>query len=85
MGYVHDTGNEGVQALALDDLRLAWDVNVPGLGKRNRLVVLDIPQELPPDDVLIRQSCFSRVADAETGAYTALNKIVEEAGFSAAA
>jgi len=54
--YVHDTGREEVQAIALDELRQAWDVNVPGLGKRNRLVVLDVPQDLPPTGALIRRS-----------------------------
>ncbi|MFZ5916961.1 MAG: BtrH N-terminal domain-containing protein [Chloroflexota bacterium] len=54
--YVHDTGQEEVQALPLDELRQAWDVNVPGLGKRNRWVVLDVPQNLPPTGALIRKS-----------------------------
>ena len=54
--YVHDTDKEKVQAILLDELRLAWDVNVPGLGKRNRLAIIDVPQELPPTDVLIRRS-----------------------------
>jgi hypothetical protein len=54
--YVHDTGQEDVQTIPLGELRLAWDVNAPGLGKRNRLVVLDIPRDLPPDDVLIRRA-----------------------------
>jgi hypothetical protein len=54
--YVHDTDKEDVQAISLDELQLAWDVNVPGLGKRNRLAVIDVPQELPPNDVLIRRS-----------------------------
>jgi hypothetical protein len=56
VAYVHDTGQEDVQELALDELQLAWDVNVPGLGKRNRLVVLDIPRDLPQTDALIRRS-----------------------------
>jgi hypothetical protein len=54
--YVHDTGHEEVQVVPLDELRLAWDVNVPGLGKRNRLVALDIPTEPPATAVLIRRS-----------------------------
>jgi hypothetical protein len=54
--FVLDTGNDGVQALHLDELRQAWDVNVPGLGKRNRLVVLDVPHEIPPTAELIRQA-----------------------------
>jgi hypothetical protein len=54
--YVHDTDKESIQAISLDELRLAWDVNVPGLGKRNRLAIVDIPQNLPPTEVLIRKS-----------------------------
>jgi hypothetical protein len=58
--YVHDTSKEDVQAISLDELRLAWDVNVPGLGKRNRLAVIDVPREFPPTAALIRKS----IADA---------------------
>lgn len=54
--YVHDTDKSEVQEISLDELQLAWEVNVPGLGKRNRLVVLDIPKDLPPTDKLIRKS-----------------------------
>jgi hypothetical protein len=54
--YVHDTDQDEVQTVPLDELQLAWDVNVPGLGKRNRLTILDIPSSIPPDDALIRQS-----------------------------
>jgi len=54
--YVHDTDKENVQTIPLDELRAAWDVNVPGLGKRNRLAILDIPPELAPTDALIRKS-----------------------------
>jgi hypothetical protein len=54
--YVHDTDQEEVQIISLDELQLAWDVNVPGLGKRNRFTVIDVPQEFPPTDVLIRRS-----------------------------
>ena len=54
--HVHDTDGDDVQTIPLGDLQLAWDVNVPGLGKRNRLAILDIPRSLPPDDVLIKKS-----------------------------
>jgi hypothetical protein len=54
--YVHDTGKEDVQAIPLDELELAWDVNVPGLGKRNRLAIFDIPKNFEPTDALIRKS-----------------------------
>jgi hypothetical protein len=54
--YVHDTDLAEVQELQLDELELAWDVHVPGLGKRSRLVTMDVPSELPPDAELIRQS-----------------------------
>ena len=54
--YVQDTDQDEVQAIPLDELQLAWDVNVPGLGKRNRLVILDVPQDIGPDDQLTRKS-----------------------------
>jgi hypothetical protein len=54
--YVYDTGNEHVQEIPLEELELAWDVNVPGLGKRNRLVVYDLPDEFASTNSLIRQS-----------------------------
>jgi hypothetical protein len=54
--YVQDTSQKQVQTIPLEELRLAWDVNAPGLGKRNRLAVLDIPQELPSTETLIRQA-----------------------------
>jgi hypothetical protein len=54
--YVLDTGSSAVQEIPLQELELAWDVNVPGLGKRNRLVILDVPRELPPTETLIRGS-----------------------------
>ncbi len=54
--YVLDTGEEGVQTISLDELQLAWEVNTPGLGKRNRVAFLDIPPVLPPTAVLIHRS-----------------------------
>jgi hypothetical protein len=54
--YVLDTGQEEVQALPLEELELAWNVNTPGLGKRNRLAVLDIPEDFAPTKDLIRRS-----------------------------
>jgi hypothetical protein len=54
--YVHDTDKQEVQSVPLAELEPAWDVNVPGLGKRNRLAILNIPQEIPPTEVLIRKS-----------------------------
>ncbi len=54
--YVLDTDMEDVQTIPLEELQLAWDVNVPGIGKQNRLAVLDIPHELPPDKDLIYQA-----------------------------
>jgi hypothetical protein len=54
--YVHDTDKDEVQTVPLDELKLAWDVNVPGLGKRNRLVIFDVPSSIPSDDALIRQA-----------------------------
>lgn len=54
--YVLDTDMENVQTIPLEELQLAWDVNVPGLGKQNRLAVLDIPRDLPADRDLICQA-----------------------------
>jgi hypothetical protein len=54
--FVHDTGLDSVQVLPLSELEPAWDVNSPGLGKRNRLVTLDIPTQIPPISSLIRKS-----------------------------
>ncbi len=54
--YVHDTDLADVQEIPVDELELAWDVSVPGLGRRNRLVTLDIPTRLPPTSEIIRRS-----------------------------
>ncbi len=54
--YIHDTDQDEVQAIPLADLQAAWDVNVPGMGKRNRLATFDAPPSIPPDAALIRQS-----------------------------
>jgi hypothetical protein len=54
VAYVQDTGCNEVQGIPLEELQMAWDVSTPGLGKRNRLVVLDIPRDLPATDTLIR-------------------------------
>jgi hypothetical protein len=45
-----------VQIIDLEELQLAWDVNVPGMGKRNRLVIFDIPENIPPSESIIRRS-----------------------------
>jgi hypothetical protein len=58
--YVHDTDKDAVQAIPLVELQLAWDVNVPGLGKRNRLAIIDVPHELPPAEALIRQAILNQ-------------------------
>jgi hypothetical protein len=54
--YVHDTDQIDVQTVPLNELELAWDVNIPGLGKRNRLVTLNIPKGIASTDSLIRRS-----------------------------
>lgn len=51
--YVHDTDKPSVQTIPLEELRLSWNVNVPAMGKKNRLVTFSIPCGLAPDDVLI--------------------------------
>jgi hypothetical protein len=54
--YVLDTELDEVQAVPIDELERAWEVNVPGLGKRNRLVTLNIPEQIAPVEYLIRKS-----------------------------
>jgi len=54
--YVLDTSLEAVQEVPLHALQAAWDVNVPGQGKRNCLAVLDLPEHLAPTDSLVRQA-----------------------------
>ncbi|GAP12413.1 NlpC/p60-like transpeptidase [Longilinea arvoryzae] len=54
--YLRDTGEDDIQAVPLAELQLAWDVNSPGLGKRNRLAILELPQQLPSNAALIRKS-----------------------------
>ena len=54
--FVHDTGLLEVQAIPLKELEQAWDVNVPGLGKRNRLAILNIPLEIASVQTIIRRS-----------------------------
>ena len=54
--HVHDTDQDEVQTIPLDELQSAWDVNVPGLGKRHRLAIFDIPKTLAPTEALIRTS-----------------------------
>jgi hypothetical protein len=54
--YVHDTDLDDVQTVPLNELELAWDVHVPGLGKRNRLASLNIPKGIAATDTLIRRS-----------------------------
>jgi hypothetical protein len=54
--YVHDTGLLEIQALPLKELEQAWNVNVPGLGRRNRLVTLNIPHDIGSVRAIIRRS-----------------------------
>jgi hypothetical protein len=54
--YVHDTAQDDVQTVPLNELQAAWDVNVPGLGKRNRLAIFDLHGSLGPTEALIRKS-----------------------------
>ena len=54
--YVHDTDQYEVQTIPLADLQAAWDGNVPGMGKRNRLAISEAPPSIPSDAALIRQS-----------------------------
>ena len=54
--YVHDTDRDDVQTIPLDELQLSWNVNVPAMGKKNRLAIFDIPQDSASTGVLIRKS-----------------------------
>ncbi len=54
--HIHDTDKDEVQTIPLEELQSAWDVNVPGLGKRHRLAIFDIPEDLAPTESLIRTS-----------------------------
>jgi hypothetical protein len=54
--YVLDTNQDKVQTIPRDELQQAWNVNVPGLGKRNRLAILEIPTTLPSDTELVRKA-----------------------------
>jgi hypothetical protein len=54
--YVYDTGLGPVQTLPISELEPAWDVNSPGLGKRNRLVILELPMVISPTSALISKS-----------------------------
>jgi hypothetical protein len=59
--YVYDTDKDEVQTIPLDELTQAWDVNVPGLGRRNRLAIFDVPRDLPPTDALICKSVADQI------------------------
>lgn len=54
--YVYDTDHCETQGIPLKELELAWDVNIPGMGKPNRLVTLDIPNKIATDQALLCKS-----------------------------
>ena len=54
--YIYDTDKDSAQTIPLDELELSWNVNVPAMGKKNRLVTFDIPKKLAPNKVLIGKS-----------------------------
>ncbi|MBN1265146.1 MAG: DUF4872 domain-containing protein [Anaerolineales bacterium] len=54
--YVLDTGQDEVQELLLDELQQAWDVNVLGLGKKNRLAAFDFPGDLAPTADIVHKA-----------------------------
>lgn len=60
--YFHDTGLDTVQVLTLTELEPAWDVYCPGLGKRNRLAILDVPPDIAPTKALIHRSIHDQCA-----------------------
>ena len=45
-----------MQEIPLAELQSAWDVNVPGMGKRNRLVIVEVPDRLAPVAALVCRS-----------------------------
>lgn len=53
---IYDTGHAEMQILPLKELELAWEVNIPGMGKRNRLVTLNIPKKIGSTISLIHRS-----------------------------
>jgi hypothetical protein len=53
---VVDTGWEEVQQISLADLEVAWNISVPGMGKRNRLAILNLPEKIEPIEKLIRKA-----------------------------
>jgi hypothetical protein len=54
--FIFDTGEPDVQRIPLEDLQQAWDVNVPGLGRRNHVATMEIPKKLPLAEKLIRKA-----------------------------
>jgi Butirosin biosynthesis protein H, N-terminal/Domain of unknown function (DUF4872) len=54
--YIYDTDHTGIESIPIPELELAWELNVPGMGKRNRLVTLVLPDHLPSDKALICKS-----------------------------
>lgn len=43
--YILDTDMSDIQTVPLNELELAWDVNVPAMGKKNRFIVFKMPKE----------------------------------------
>jgi hypothetical protein len=54
--HVLDTDHSTLQTIPIEELELAWNVSIPGMGKRNRLVTLNIPPDIAPDRELICRS-----------------------------
>ena len=53
---VHDTDMETVQAIPLDELEQAWNVNIPAMGRKNRLTIIDIPAKPIPGEALVHRA-----------------------------
>jgi hypothetical protein len=53
---VLNTSWDEVQQISLDELELAWNVNVPGMGKHNRLATFNLTDELGPTDRLVTKA-----------------------------
>lgn len=52
---VHDCDRAEVQVMPYDDLRQAWDVNVPGLSKRNTLFTFEFDAQVADVAVIVHQ------------------------------
>jgi hypothetical protein len=60
--FVQDNSREEVQTVPYDDLKSAWDVNVPGQGKKNTAYFVEFEQSVPEPSEIIRKGLRKRAA-----------------------